>query len=119
MCNKCEKMDNYCREEKMTCKGCAYEEKGTMIKAKYRIGQIVWIVDANFDHKQVDVYTDEIDGILLDSNNQIWYYLKDNCDDILEEKLILYEDTNTLIKKIIQADNEINLKNKKDYEIKG
>ena len=108
--NKCRKVDNHCREEKLGCENCAYNENGTTIKAKYKIGQRIWVVDANKEHKQVDVYTDIIDGIFLDSKGDIYYFLEELCDDVLEQKLISYEDTDTLIKEIIKADNEVNLK---------
>ena len=114
MGNKCEKVDNSCREEKMGCKNCAYDEVGnleiggTTIKAKYRLGQKVWVVDANKEQKEVEVYTDIINGIYLDGNTDIFYFLEELCDDVIESKLIPYEDTDRLLKEIIKADNEIN-----------
>lgn len=111
MNNKCEKMDNSCREEKMGCKGCTYDKKlGTMIYAKYQINQKVWIVDANKENKEVEVYSNIIDGIFLDSKGDIYYYIKELCDDIIESKLVPYEDTDRLLKEIIKADNEVNEK---------
>ena len=112
--NKCEKVDNSCREEKMGCENCAYDKKiGTMIYAKYQIGQRIWVVDANKDHKLVEVYTDVINGVFVDKNGDIFYYLEDICDDIIENKLIPFEDTDTLVKAIQKADNEINSKEDK------
>lgn len=117
MKRKCEKVDNSCREEKMGCTGCANDKKlGTMIYAKYQIGEKVWVVDANTNHNQVDVYSDVINGIFLDEKGDIFYYLSDICDDIIENKLIPYEDTNRLIEEIIKADNEVNEINKKEDE---
>ena len=107
---KCNKVDNYCREEKMGCENCAYNESGTIIKAKYKIGQEIWVVDTNTERQEVEVYSDIIDGIFVDSKGDIFYYLKQLCDDIMEEKLIPYEDTERLIKEIIKADNEVNEK---------
>lgn len=116
MNKKCDKVDNSCREEKLTCKGCAYdtignlENGGTLIKTKYQIGQKIWVVDANKEHKVVEVYSDIIDGIFLDSKGDIYYYLKELYDNIIESKLIPYEDTERLLKEIIKADNEVNEK---------
>lgn len=111
MNRKCNKVDNSCREEKMGCIGCAYgKETGTVICCKYKIGQKVWIVDANIEHKEVEVYSDIISGVFLDDKGNIYYYLKDLFDDIIESKLIPYEDTKTLVKEIIKADNEVNMK---------
>ena len=109
MNKKCDKVDNSCREEKMGCENCAYDKKtGTMIYAKYQINQKIWVVDANKEHKEVEVYTDIIDGIFLDSKGDIFYFLKELCDDVVESKLIPYEDTKRLLAEIIKADNEVN-----------
>ena len=111
MNKKCDKVDNSCREEKLTCKGCAYDQKsGTMIYAKYQIGQKIWVVDANKEHKEVEIYSDIIDGIFLDNEGDIYYYLEELCDDVIENKIIPYEDTDRLLKEIIKADNEVNEK---------
>lgn len=111
MNKKCDKVDNSCREEKLTCKGCAYDKKsGTMIYTKYQIGQKIWVVDANKEHKEVEVYSDIINGIFIDNKGIIYYFLEDICDDIMEEKLIPYEDTDRLVKEITKADNEVNEK---------
>lgn len=108
---RCDKVDNHCRDEKLGCENCAYDKKsGTTICAKYQIGQKIWVVDANKECKEVEVYSDIINGIFVDSKDRIYYYLEDICDDIMEEKLIPYEDTDRLLKKIIKADNEVNLK---------
>lgn len=109
MNKKCDKVDNSCREEKMGCENCAYDKKlGTMIYAKYQINQKIWVVDANKEHKEVEVYSDIIDGIFLDSKGDIYYFLEELCDDVIESKLIPYEDTDRLVKEIIKADNEVN-----------
>lgn len=109
MNRKCDKVDSSCREEKMGCKNCAYDKKsGTMIYAKYQIGQKIWVVDANKEHKEVEVYSDLINGIFIDNKGIIYYFLEDLCDDIIESKLIPYEDTDRLLKEIIKADNEVN-----------
>lgn len=109
MNKKCDKVDNSCREEKMGCENCAYDKKtGTMIYAKYQMNQKIWVVDANKEHKEVEVYSDIIDGIFLDSKGDIYYFLEELCDDVIESKLIPYEDTDRLVKEIIKADNEVN-----------
>lgn len=109
MSKKCDKVDNSCREEKMGCENCAYDKKiGTMIYAKYQINQKIWVVDANKERKEVEVYTDIIDGIFLNSEGDIYYFLKELCDDVIESKLIPYEDTKRLLAEIIKVDNEVN-----------
>lgn len=106
---KCSEADNSCREEKMGCTGCAYDKKiGTTIYTKYKIGQRVWVVETNKEHKEVEVYSDIIDGIFLDSKGDIYYFLEQLCSDVIESKLIPYEYTNALLKEIIKADNEVN-----------
>lgn len=114
MSKKCDKVDNSCREEKMGCKNCAYDEAGnlevggTIIKAKYRLDQKIWVVDVNKERKEVEVYTDIIKGIFLNAEGDIYYFLNELCDDIIESKLIPYENTERLLAEIIKADNEIN-----------
>ena len=111
MNKKCDKVDNSCREEKMGCENCAYDKKtGTMIYAKYQMNQKIWVVDANKERKEVEVYSDIIDGIFLDSKGDIYYFLEELCDDVIESKLIPYDDTKRLLAEIIKADNEVNQK---------
>lgn len=114
MSKKCDKVDNHCREEKMGCENCAYDKKtGTMIYSKYQLNQKVWVVDANKEHQEVEVYSDTIDGIFIDKKKDIYYFLTELCDDVLESKLIPYEDTDRLLQEIIKADNEVNGKEDK------
>lgn len=104
------KLITVAERKKCGCIGCAYDKKGTMIYAKYQIGQKIWVVDANKEHKEVEVYSDLINGIFIDNKGIIYYFLEDICDDIMEEKLIPYEDTDRLVKEIIKADKEVNKK---------
>ena len=96
-----------CKQEEMGCKGCAYCKKGMTINTKYSIGQKVWIVIKNTQHKEVEIFSDVIDGVIISENNTIKYYLSDICDDVLEENIIDYEDTEELMKKIKEYDLEV------------
>ncbi len=68
------------------------------IKSKYDIGQRVWVVYKN--QGEVSVYDDYIDEICVNNEKQIYYILKNVCTDREENEIILYEDTETLVKKI-------------------
>lgn len=107
--NNCKHYDLDCKEEEMGCEGCAYcnnkENEGMQIKTKYRIGDRVWIVYKNETHKEIEIYSDTIEGIYIDNNQKISYAFKCS-DDIYEERLIRYEDTQKLIRTIQKFDNE-------------
>lgn len=109
----CKKADNWCREEKMGCKGCAYcneDKNGMIIKTKFKIGQKVWILDINVNNRNIDVFTAEINGIYIDEDYKTFYYFKEYCDDIPEENIVDYNDINTLYNKLKTLDKNINLK---------
>lgn len=68
------------------------------IKSKYEIGQRIWVVYKK--QGEVSVYDDYIDEICVNNEKQIYYILKNVCTDREENEIILYEDTETLVKKI-------------------
>lgn len=80
------------------------------IKTKYEIGQRVWVVSENEPHKEVEVFSDVIEQIVIYSDGSIYYMLKELCDDVKEEHLISYEDTERLLQEIIDIDNRLNFK---------
>lgn len=116
----CNKVDNSCRDEKRGCDGCAYNKEeteigelhigGMVIKTKYQIGQRVWLVSENEPHKEVEVFSDVIDQVVIYNDGEIYYFLKELCDDVKEDKLIPYEDTERLLQEIIDIDNRLNFK---------
>ena len=68
------------------------------IKSKFGIGQRIWVVYEN--KGEVSVYDDYIDEICVNNEKQIYYILKNACIDREEKDIILYEETETLVKKI-------------------
>lgn len=80
------------------------------IKAKYAIGQKVWIVAENREHKEVEVFSDVISGIFINKKGETYYYLEELCEDVKEIDLILYKDKEMLWQKIIDIDNRLNPK---------
>lgn len=118
MTKKCNHVDNSCREEKLGCDNCAYnnEEKiikvnndgGMIIKTKYKIGERVWVVDENMENKQVDVYSEIITGVFIDEDGKVWYLLKELLDDVLEDKLIPYYDLTKLATTVFEIDKRLN-----------
>ena len=67
-------------------------------------GQRVWVVYEN--QGEACVYNDYIDEICVNTENGIYYILKDACIDRSEKDIILYEDTEILIEKIKQITNK-------------
>jgi len=108
--SRCEHYDFDCEQEERTCEGCFYNEKGMTIKTKYKIGQRVWVVSENEIHKEVEVFSDTIEQIVIYSDGSIYYMLKELCEDVKEEHLIPYEDTELLLQKILDIDNRLNFK---------
>lgn len=78
------------------------------VETEYNIGDKVWVVYEY--NKEVSVYSDTIDSIMVTEEGiKIW--LKDCCDcDMTEDNIVLYEDTEALVDKIIELDNKINAK---------
>ena len=107
----CKKADNWCREEKLGCKGCAYcNDSGMTIKTKFKIGQKVWVLDINVNNRNVDVFSAEINGIYIDEDYNIHYYFRKYCDDIPEENITDYNDINALYDRLKTLDKNINIK---------
>ena len=66
------------------------------IQTKYEIGQHVWVVYENC--KEVCVYDDYIGWISIEDG--LTYGLRETCNEIGDEEIILYEDTDKLVDKI-------------------
>ena len=73
------------------------------IQTKYEIGQHVWVVYAY--NKELCVYDDYIGWISIEDG--LTYGLRESCNDIGEEEIILYEDTDKLVDKIKKIMQEI------------
>lgn len=75
-----------------------------VIKAKYEIGDRVWIAYEN--KGEACVYDDYIEEICVNDNG-IYYILKRACIDRKEEDIILYTETDELVEKIKKILDEI------------
>lgn len=83
------------------------------INTKYEIGQHVWHIYEN--KGEVCVFDDFIGWITIEDD--MYYTLKESTVDVKEEDIILYEDTDTLLKKIIEIMKEIREKEqRKNYK---
>ena len=80
------------------------------INTKYEIGQHVWHIYEN--KGEVCVFDDFIGWITIE--DEMYYTLKESTVDVKEEDIILYEDTDTLLKKIIEIMKEIRNKEQLD-----
>lgn len=77
------------------------------IETKYEIGQHIWVVSKiNGGMPEVSVYDDYIEDIVIDKNGYT-YATGDTYQEYKEDELILYEDTNKLVKKIKELLKEI------------
>ena len=83
------------------------------IKTKYEIGQRVWIVYEN--KGEACVYDDYIEEICIGENG-LYYMLKEACIDVIENNIVLYEDTDKLVEKIKQIMEDIREKESKWYK---
>ena len=83
------------------------------IETKFNIGDRVWIVYEN--KGEVNVYSDEIDSFVIESDGRVSVYFK-NSDalDVYEEDLIAYEDDKGLLDRIKKLDKEIIEEEKKN-----
>ena len=80
------------------------------INTKYEIGQHVWHIYEN--KGEVCVFDDFIGWITIEDD--MYYTLKESNVDVKEEDIILYEDTDTLLKKIIEIMEDIRKKEQLD-----
>lgn len=76
------------------------------IETKFNIGDRVWIV---YEYKgEVNVYSDEIDSIVIEKGGRLLIWFKDSdAMDVYEEELIEYNDLKKLAEKILEIDNKI------------
>lgn len=78
------------------------------VETEYNIGDKVWIVYE--DNREVRVYSDIIDTIMV-TEEGVKIGFKDCCAcDMTEDEIVLYEDTEALVDKIIELDNKVNAK---------
>ena len=76
------------------------------VETEYNIGDKVWVVEEC--NGEVNVYSDIIDSIMATEEGiKIWFKECDDCD-MTEDDIVLYEDTEALVDKIIELDNKIN-----------
>ena len=68
------------------------------IKTKYEIGQHIWVVYK--DRGVVSIYDDYIGWIAYE--DYLYYGLKETCNDVNEEDIILYEELDKLAEKVKQ-----------------
>ena len=80
------------------------------INTKYEIGQHVWHIYEN--KGEVCVFDDFIGWITIEDDMS--YALKESTVYVKEEDIILYEDTDTLSKKIIEIMEDIRKKEQLD-----
>ena len=76
------------------------------IKTKFDIGDRIWVV---YEHRGgVYVYSDEIDGMMIERDNKVVLYFK-NSDalDVCEGDVFEYNDMEGLMNKIKELDDKI------------
>ena len=71
------------------------------IQTKYEIGQKVWVIYEK--DKEICLFSDEIIEIITNKNG-ISYFLNLCDEDIKENDIISYENTDLLLEKIIDLD---------------
>ena len=104
----CMMADNSCREEKLGCKNCYYNNEGMIIKTKFKLGERVWIVKKNIKFKIVEVFSDVIESVNIDECDGVQYSFKGFCDYCTEKNIIKYEDSVSLLNYIKTIDDTLN-----------
>jgi hypothetical protein len=79
------------------------------LETKYEIGQHIWAVYKN--EGTVEVYDDYIGWISYE--DKLIYGLKESCNDLEEQEIVLYEDKEGLANRIKEVMEEIR-KNEKN-----
>lgn len=73
------------------------------IETKYDIGQHIWALYEN--NGEVCIYDDYIGWITYEDS--LIYGLKETCEEVKEEEIVLYEDTEKLVNKIKECMEKI------------
>lgn len=73
------------------------------IKTKYEVGTHIWVVYEN--RGEVHIYDDYLSSIGWEG--YLFYITKESCEELKEENVILYEETDKLAEKIKQLMLEI------------
>lgn len=85
-----------------------------VIESKYDIGQEIW--DVYRDGKEIIVRKDEITEVVYNGEKGILYMMS-VVDEIEEDKVIPFNDTVKLIRKIMEIDREIEEEEERQKEI--
>lgn len=80
-----------------------------IVTSKFDIGQRVWHpeITSSGGSKSIDVLSGTISSIAFEKDNKISYFFDEWGCDAYEEDIIAYEDTESLINKLIELDNKI------------
>lgn len=81
------------------------DESKMDIKTKFNIGDKIWVVDS--DGGVINVYSDTIESFLVNEDEIIIYCVDSDCIELRESDIVLYDDTEALIEKIIELDKEL------------
>lgn len=68
------------------------------IETKYEIGAHIWFVYAH--EGEVHVYDDYIGDITINLDKELVYYTREAYEELYEDDIILYEDTEALVNRI-------------------
>lgn len=80
------------------------------LETKYEVGQHIWIIYEN--RGEVCIYDDYIGWITYE--DELRYATKETYTEVIEEDIILYEDTDKLINRIKELMQEIREKEGKE-----
>lgn len=87
------------------------------IESKYNIGDRVWIVEYDYRHEMVYVYSDTINTICIDGNNEIKLWFDNYDDDLPESEVIAYLDSEKLTERIIALEKSARVENNSDLNV--
>lgn len=82
------------------------------IETKYEVGNHIWVI---YEHGgEAHVYDAYINTISYDENGLL--YITDGCVELKEEEIVLYDDMNKMVEKIVDIMVEIHIKKKSEGE---
>lgn len=74
-------------------------------KINKEIGKHIWVVYIN--NKEIHVFDDYVESIVI-TKDGLWYCPETDFSEIPADEVIGYEDTDKLLKKIVELSKELN-----------
>lgn len=79
------------------------------IETKFNIGEKVWTIDTSSSGgiETIEILSSTISGITIEKDGRTTYFFDEWCVDYYDDSIVAYDDSQTLVNKIIELDNKI------------